>query len=382
VRRRPVVPPGRGASGTTRFLLAAALAALFAASGCGGDDDGGDGAPPRPTRAPPEASASFFGIVADDVLAGDATYRRRTLAHMRSVGVRLIRQTFHWDRIERAPGQFDFAEYDAYVRDVTQAGLDILPILFTPPEFRAAHGPERGTYPPDRPADMADFAEQLVRRYGPQGEFWRANPDLRERPITAWQVWNEPNLPVYWPDGPDPDAYVNLLKPVAQRIRAADPQASVVSAGLSESAHGMPFAEFVGGMFEAGAGDALDVFALHAFARDTAGSVGAAETTRELLGEHGSSAPIWITEVGWASGGPSSPFTVGEEGQAERVREALSALHRRRNELGIRGVIYYSWRDAPIYEGGQDFFGLHTGLLDIDGKPKPALDAYRTAASG
>jgi polysaccharide biosynthesis protein PslG len=366
--------PPAGGRRAAAALLAAAIAAL---SACG-DDDGGD--PPAPTRLPPEASASFFGVVAEDVLAGDTAYRRRTLARMRSAGVRLIRQTFHWDRIERAPGEFDFAEYDAYVADLARAGIDILPILFTPPEFRAPRGPERGTYPPDRAADMAAFAEALVRRYGPGGEFWRANPELRERPISAWQVWNEPNLPVYWPEGPDPEQYVELLRTVGDRIKAADPEAMVVSAGLSESRLGTPFREFVEGMFEAGADGAFDVFALHAFARDTAGSVAAAESTRALLGELGSDAPIWITEVGWASGGPSSPFTVGEEGQAERVRGTLSALHGRRAELGIRGVIYYSWRDAPVYEGGQEFFGLHTGLLDIDGRPKPALEAYRAAA--
>jgi polysaccharide biosynthesis protein PslG len=361
-------------------FIAALLVALLSGASCNGESDDSD---TTPVGAPPEASDSFFGIVAEDVLAGDAAYRRRTLARMRSTGVRLIRQTFHWDRIERAPGEFDFAEYDAYVRDVTQAGIEILPILFTPPEFRAPRGPERGTYPPDRTADMAAFAEELVRRYGPQGEFWRANPDLRERPITAWQVWNEPNLPVYWPEGPDPAAYVELLRTVHDRIKAVDAEARVVSAGLSESTQGMPFQEFVGGMFDAGAGDALDVFALHAFAHDTAGSIAAVESTRALLGElGGSGTPIWITEVGWASGGPASPFTVDEEGQAIRVRETLTALGRRRDELGLRGVIYYSWRDAPLYEGGQDFFGLHTGLLDIDGHPKPALEAYGAAARG
>jgi hypothetical protein len=133
-------------------------------------------------------------------------------------------------------------------------------------------------------------------------------------------------------------------------------------------------------MFEAGGGDALDVFALHAFARDAAGSVGAAETGRQLLSELGSDVPIWITEVGWASGGPASPFTSGPEGQAERIRTALRAFARRREELGLHGVIYFNWRDAPAYEGGQDFFGLHTGLLDIDGDPKRALDAYRSVA--
>jgi hypothetical protein len=133
-------------------------------------------------------------------------------------------------------------------------------------------------------------------------------------------------------------------------------------------------------MFDAGAGDTIDVFALHAFAHDTAGSVGAAETARKLLTELGSKAPIWITEVGWASGGPASPFTVGPDGQAERIRAALETFERRREELGLLGVIYFNWRDAPVYEGGQDFFGLHTGLLDSRGNAKPALDAYRSVA--
>jgi hypothetical protein len=357
-----------------RALVAMALVAVLAGADCASE--------PEDTREAPLWFPPFFGVVAEDVLAGDAAYRRRMLARMRAAGVRLIRQTFHWDRIETAPGRYDFAEYDAYVADLARAGMRILPILFTPPEFRAPRGPERGTYPPERPADMAAFARRLVLRYGPDGDFWHANPDLRPRPIRTWQVWNEPNLPVYWPSGPDPAEYTELLTSVAEGIKSADPEAGVVSAGLSESAHGVPFREYVKAMFEAGAGDALDVFALHAFARDAAGSVGAARATADLLEEFGESPPIWVTEVGWASGGAASPFTVGERGQADRVRQALGWFSRSREKLGVLGVIYYSWRDAPVYEGGQDFFGLHTGLLDIEGRPKPALSAYRAAATG
>jgi hypothetical protein len=258
--------------------------------------------------------------------------------------------------------------------------MDLLPILFTPPPFRATGGPERGTYPPDEPEDMAAFAARLVRRYGPDGEFWHANPDVPRHEIRAWQVWNEPNIPVYWPEGPDAEEYVELLDAVADGIRAADSGAAVVSAGLSETGHGTRFEDFVRDMFEAGAGEALDVFALHAFARDAAASVAAAERGRSLLTELGSRAPIWITEVGWASGGPRSPFTSSPEGQAERVRSALQGLVQRRERLDLLGVIYYNWKDAPVYEGGQDFFGLHTGLLDIEGSPKPALQAYRAVA--
>jgi hypothetical protein len=355
---------------------AAALAAGFAVAlaGCGGGEDSG----PRPQPAGPRPP--FFGVTAEDVLAGDVAYRKRTLARQRAAGVRLIRQTFHWDRIERSPGRYDFREYDAYVEALSRAGMDLLPILFTPPPFRATAGSARGTYPPDRPEDMARFAVRLVRRYGPQGRFWRSNQDVPEHPVRNWQVWNEPNLPSYWPQGPDPAEYVRLLDAVSHGIRRADPGAAVVSAGLSQTRLGMPFEEFVRGMFEAGAADALDVFALHAFARDAAGSLAAAETTRALLGDLGSHAPVWITEIGWASGGPSSPFTTDQRGQEERIRSALGAFARRRAKLGLRGVIYYNWRDAPVYEGGQDFFGLHTGLLDIDGSPKLALDAYRSVA--
>jgi hypothetical protein len=361
-----------------RRVAAAVLAAfVVAAAGCGGDE-GGSGPARRFTGPNPQ----FFGVVAEDLFAGDDQYRQRMLARQRAAGVRLIRQAFHWDRIERSPGRYDFREYDAYVAAVARAGMDLLPILFTPPSFRATSHPARGTYPPDRPQDMADFAARLVRRYGPGGEFWKSNPDIPEHPIRAWQIWNEPNLPVYWPEGPDPAEYVRLLDSVSRGIKRADAGATVVSAGLSESRHGIPFDDFVRGMFEAGAGDALDVFALHAFASDAAGSVAAAEHGRSLLTELGSRAPIWITEVGWASGGPASPFTSGPEGQALRIRVALAALARRREQLNLHGVIYYNWRDARMYEGGQDFFGLHTGLLDIDGDPKPALQAYRSVALG
>ena len=105
------------------------------AAGCGGDDG-----KPGTDREPTGPKPPFFGVVAEDVLAGDADYRRAMLARQRAAGVRLIRQTFHWDRIEPSPGRYDFREYDAYVTDVARAGIDLLPILFTPPPFRAAGG--------------------------------------------------------------------------------------------------------------------------------------------------------------------------------------------------------------------------------------------------
>ena len=58
----------------------------------------------------------------------------------------------------------------------------------------------------------------------------------------------------------------------------------------------------------------------------------------------------------------------------------LPALAAGRERLGLRGVVYFGWQDAPgVYEGGRDFFGLHTGLHYADGRPKEAYGAFVAA---
>jgi hypothetical protein len=291
----------------------------------------------------------------------------------------LIRQTFHWNQMETSPGRFQFGVYDDYMAALARARMRVLPILFDPPTFRSRRGSARGIYPPRDPSTMAAFAATVARRYGPGGSFWRAHPGLPQVPIRAWQVWNEPSLPAYWASGPDPAAYTKLLRTVARGIRRVDPRAEVVSAGIPNSNLGVPFDEFVEGMEKAGLRSTRAVFAIHAFSADAEATVSAIADARKLLDAHDDHAQIWVTEVGWASGGPSSPFTVGEDGQARRVGAVLRRLSEERRRLGVRGVVYYDWKDAPPYPGGKDFFGLHTGLLRLNDRAKPALEAFRLA---
>ena len=355
--------------------MACAAVALAAAPACGGDAAD----KPRLSQALPR---DFIGIVAEDALAALPRGRRRILRRLRATGVRLIRQTFDWSLVERSPGRYGLAALDAYVSAAAAARIEVLPIIFNPPPFRSSaprRGAGRATYPPKRPASLGRFAAALARRYGPQGSLWRARPRLPRVPIRAWQVWNEPNLPIYWGGDPDPPAYARLLAAAGRALKAVDPHAEVVSAGLAESRLGMPFEPFVRELYEAGAADSFDTFALHPYAADSDAAVRAVERTRELLDELDDAAPIWVTELGWASGGPGSPFTVGERGQAARIRSVFSELVDQRRDLGVRGVVYFNWRDAKPYPGGQDFFGLHTGLLRRNGSPKPALHAFRAA---
>ena len=326
----------------------------------------------------PTASASgdFVGVYSEDAFYRSDAYRADAFARQAAAGVGLERIPFLWREIETAPGVYDFARYDAFVGAAARARLAVLPVLGDAPSFlsTAPAGTPSGTwYPPRDPSELARFAVLLVARYGPSGEFWQDHPEIDPVPITAWQVWNEPNLPIFWGGTPDPAGYADLLRTTGAAIHAADRQATVVSAGMPESTRGVPLGEFVDELYTAGVKGSFDVFGLHGYAPGLYGTVDMVAYARELLRSHGDSSPIWLTEFGWATGGASEWFTVSEAEQAERLRYTLAALWSRRAELGLRGIVYFKWRDSdPV---ALDAWPLHAGLLRSDGSAKPALAA-------
>jgi polysaccharide biosynthesis protein PslG len=342
---------------------------------------GEERAPRPPTASPPPGD--FIGLIPPGLASLDRAGLDGALDDARTLHAGLVRQTFDWSVIEPRPRHYDFAQYDGLMSAAAARGIRVLPVLFNPPGFRSSGPPRpspRGTFPPRRPADLGAFGAVLARRYGPGGSFWRAHPALPADPIRAWQVWNEPSLPVYWPTGPSPKAYARLLAATASGIRGVDPRATIVSAGIPQSRIGVPFGRYVEGLYRAGAATSFDALAIHPYARDAAGVVAAIAQARRIMDRHGDHSPIWVTEVGWASAGPASDFTVGPRGQAERVRTTLLALGEQRRRLNLRGVVYFGLRDSPLYAGGKDFWGLHTGLQTLAGEPKPAFAAFENSA--
>ena len=90
--------------------------------------------------------------------------------------------------------------------------------------------------------DWGSFLRALVRRYGPSGSFWQANPNTPYRPIREWQIWNEQNTS-FFAHPVSPSAYDRLLQLSSNALRGADPQAQVVIGGmLGRPAHRPPFA--------------------------------------------------------------------------------------------------------------------------------------------
>src|SRR3954447_906273 len=371
------------------IVLAAVAVLLAAVAGLAAADKG---APPghtetgalAPIVSPPPSGklpSDFFGIVTEDVFAHPGSYRNRTLNRQAGLGIGLVRQTFDWASIERRRSVYDFTAVDGLVAALAAHHMQVLPVLLDPPKFRSSapeKGAKGGTYPPKDNATMAKFAKALVRRYGPDGNFWKLRPGLPKVPIVSWQIWNEPSLPAYWPTGPDPAAYTRMLRTVGAAIKSLDPNAEIVSAGIPQSRLGMPFAKFLEGMYAAGVQDAFDTLAIHPYAQDDAGVAAAVRSARHIMDSHGdAAAPIWVTEVGWASAGPASQFTVGSRRQAQLIRSTFNTLVNIRDQAHLRGVVYFGWRDgAPYAPLFKDFWGLHTGLLTVHGSAKPALKAF------
>jgi hypothetical protein len=330
----------------------------------------------------------FVGVVADDVWGStDASYRFSSLAQMQGLGVHLIRMTFDWALIEKTPGVYDFAFYDDFIQAAANDGIEVLPVLFDPPKFRSSRPKRharRGTYYPKHFADMGAFGAAVAARYGPGGTFWQNNPV--QAPIQAIQIWNEPNLPVYDPKGPSPKRYAALLKAAYKPIKAANPNVAVTTAGLPDSHLSKPVNVFkwIDQLYRAGGAKGFDVLAVNPYATTTRQLLGKLKKVRKIMAKHHDSASqIWVTEMGWSDRGPPSSFRVGASGQASRIRTAIPALAKAQASLKLRGFIYYSWHDGKKYAGlRRDFWGLHTGLLRINGTEKPAYQAFQQAVAG
>ena len=327
----------------------------------------------------------FVGVSSEDVFAHGGAYRNATLGAQAALGIGTIRQNFDWARIERAPGRYDFSAYDGFVAAAAGHGIRVLPILFNPPPFHAGLPVSRPTYPPKSNESMAGFAVALVNRYGPGGSLWRELPGVPKLPIRSWQIWNEPLLPVYWGNRPNAKAYVRMLRVVGRAIKRADRRAEIVTAGLppSKLAGAIRLERFIKQIYKARGKRYFDTLAINSYARNRRELATLLRSVRRIMRRaHDRKAKLWITELGWGDSGPRHRFVVGALGQAHRISSCLSTIRKLRRRLRLRGVVYFSWRDARPYPPEyKDMWGLHTGLLDINGRPKPAFGALKAAVA-
>jgi hypothetical protein len=282
----------------------------------------------------------------------------------------------------------NFTGLDAIVALTAEHDMTLLPVVMSAPPWAGKKIPRGLTEIPRTPGPYAAFVKALVLRYGSNGTFWRDNPQVPRQPIEMWQIWNEPNVYPWWPQGPQPwyRSYIKLLRAAHAAIEQADPKAKVVLAGLPNySWIALKQIETHGGR------NLFDVAAIHPYTRTPQGVITILSYARQVLDQMGGALkPIFADEISWGSslGIGHGPGQVGLDiattpaGQARKIGELLPMLARDRRSLGLAGFFYYTWAttDTP----GTSVFEF-SGLFkqnDLQFVAKPAYWVFRADALG
>ncbi len=333
-----------------------------------------------PVTATADAPFGFMGVSAEEVFWQSDAEQNQNLAAMQANGITELRQIIRWSNIEPVQGALDWHFYDRILVAAARHNMRVLPIIGGEVPWATSRPPgdtRNCLFPPRDNATFAAFMRLVVQRYGPSGTLWNAHPELSGFALTRWQVWNEANTDTFWGCKRNAVAYMKLAKAAANAIHEVDPDANIITTGAPVKHHG----DFLRKMFEHGAKGVFDAIALHPYKKDADAVLAEVRQARELVDDLG--AKKWklrVTEFGWAtSGPPEKPHTTDEARQGRLVKNTLTKLAAQRDKLKLTGVDYYQWRDVdPL--GGHDYWGLHTGLLRLDGSPKPALNAVVEAS--
>jgi hypothetical protein len=271
-----------------------------------------------------------------------------------------LRVLIDWHLVEPMPGAFDWGYVDHWVNGARQRGLNVLGLIAYTPDWARAPG-SYFSAPPVDPSTYAAFAAKVVQRYGDR--------------VTNWELWNEPNVPLFFGHVPDRAArYTELLKAAYPAIKESQPNSTVIAAGLSRAWAPDDPPTFVNAMYQRGAKGSFDAMAMHPYvypnglAVDDHNGWSDVERVHRLMVDNGDGAKkIWMTEIGAPTSAPSAAG-VSQDEQARQITDILWKA----SESGFSGPAFiYSIRDVDTADrdSEQDNFGA---LLTSDWQPKVA----------
>ncbi|MDR2211887.1 MAG: cellulase family glycosylhydrolase [Spirochaetaceae bacterium] len=319
-------------------LYAAALPVLCVLFSCSSLSFAG----PDPYLIPED----FFGISPDRSPLNKEDYDL-----LDNFGAVWIRTTVRWTGVEPEEGAWDFARWDLYVEKAKAAGKKIIFILGFDSEWLYPDRREHRDLTEREIPYFLKYVEQVVSRY-------------RGR-VDAFEIWNEPNGFFWYGSN---EHFFALSAAAAKKIKEVDPQATV----LAGSTLWVP-RSFLRGMFNAGAFEHTDGISVHPYASDPAHTVKQIRKLKKILGAVGYNRPIWITEVGYATGGIYFSFN-GLKRYPEYIVKTLSGLAAQ----GVRSAVWYELMDdynrgeAPNRWNPSYFFGL----IYPDKTVKPGAEAF------
>jgi hypothetical protein len=275
-----------------------------------------------------------------------------------AAGFRWVRMDLKWDATEPERGRYDFAAYDRLMTALDEYQIHALFILdYGNPLY------DNGA-PPRTPETRQAFARWSVaaaRHFSNRG--------------VIWEIYNEPNHPMFWPPRPNVNEYVELALAVGRAFRSEAPEEKLIGPAVSEMDY-----SFLDACFKSGLLDYWVAVSVHPYRRSD--PEGAAleycrlrKTIQAYRFRSGSDRVIPVISGEWG-------YSAVWRGMNEEKQGALFAremLTNVANEIPIS--IWYDWRDDGADPAEPEHhFGLVRNTYqsghDQVYQPKPA---YRAA---
>ena len=304
---------------------------------------------------------------------------------LRDLGFGWSKSFINWEGIEPEKGKFDWVDPDNIVKACMGQGLNIVMRVQWTPEW-ARPADTMPSHPPTDRQDFADFMSVVAERYKGQ--------------VRAYEIWNEQNINYEWGmREPSPAEYVELLKAAYTAIKKADPDALVITGGLSTTGGGgegaMGDVAYIQGMYQAGLKGFCDAVSTHpyGFGQDPDFDDPWGLSYTRAVAQHDAmvqaddtETPLWVTELGWVIqtnwdlGSQHGPTAVTAEQQADYLVRALQKAETEWPWMGASFVFNLDFSSVPWYESREIM--RYYAVLNADRSPRLSYTWLRMFARG
>ncbi|MDA8188572.1 MAG: cellulase family glycosylhydrolase [Dehalococcoidales bacterium] len=276
------------------------------------DSPNGGGAAPTPAPAPSSPPTATSGLRYGMQAHMFGNDQPRTLDMLTGAGFNWLKQQVRWDTIEKSKGQYDWGSADGLVANAQAKGVSLMFSVVAAPGWATGNNPISG--PPNNYDDLASFMGAMAARYAGK--------------VQAYEVWNEENLWYEWGGQGKMNAanYVDMLRRARNAIKAADPNAIVISGaltptGVNNGVDAIDDVVFLDQMYQAGLKDVCDAVGAHMSGYNNAPEdwvdVNTVNTPgykghpsfyfrridqlHDVMAKYGDNKQLWLTEYEWGS---------------------------------------------------------------------------------
>ncbi|WP_310877184.1 cellulase family glycosylhydrolase [Priestia megaterium] len=253
-------------------------------------------------------------------------------------GFKWVRIDIFWDRVERKKGEYNFSStgYDKLNSLLKKYRIKPYYIL---DYSNKLYENDRSIITDEGRKAFADFTGAVTKRYRNQGG--------------AWEIWNEPNIDIFWKPQPSYEQYSLLVKAIAPIIRKNDKSGLVIAPAVSTlNNNGLKWLKEV---FSRGILDEIDAVSVHPY-RTTSPETVSEDYTRvnELIKQY-SDKDIPVVSSEWGYSIANKALHLTETQQATYMTRTL--LINTKNKIPVS--IWYDWKnDGTDLENKEHNFGI------------------------